>query len=144
MLLPWCVQNFFVISQLCYEQEHNKFSLNSNFTKILLGGQGCGATVHDTHLSLDLIFYSNMSSSYISLCSSSKVVPHPCQARDWTICIPNAFSVYTFLLINSLWPSDHIWWHRSGSVLAQLMACWLTAPSHYLNQCWLVLNLTNP
>ena len=38
---------------------------------------------------------------------------------------------------NSLWPSDTIWWKRSGSTLAQVMACCLAAPSHYLNQCWL-------
>ena len=31
-------------------------------------------------------------------------------------------------------PSDAIWWHRSGSPLAQVMAWCLTAPSHYLNQ----------
>ena len=41
-------------------------------------------------------------------------------------------------LINSSWPSDAIWWHRSGSTLVQVMACCLTAPSHYLNQCWVV------
>ena len=35
---------------------------------------------------------------------------------------------------NSLWPSDSIWWHSSGSTLAQVMACCLTAPSHYLSQ----------
>ena len=34
-----------------------------------------------------------------------------------------------------LWPSDTIWRQRSGSTLAQVMACCLTAPSHYLNQC---------
>ena len=28
-------------------------------------------------------------------------------------------------------------WHRPGSTLAQVMACCLTAPRHYLNQCWL-------
>ena len=39
--------------------------------------------------------------------------------------------------LNSLWPSDTIWWHRSGLALAQVMACCLIAPSHYLNQCWL-------
>ena len=34
-------------------------------------------------------------------------------------------------------PSDtHIRRHRYGSTLAQVMACCLTAPSHYLNQCW--------
>ena len=29
---------------------------------------------------------------------------------------------------------------RSGSSLAQVMACCLTAPSHYLNQWWLIIN----
>ena len=28
----------------------------------------------------------------------------------------------------------------SGSTLAQVMACCLTAPSHHLNQCWLVIS----
>ena len=34
-------------------------------------------------------------------------------------------------------PNDVIWLQRSGSTLAQKMGCCLTAPSHYLNQCWL-------
>ena len=42
--------------------------------------------------------------------------------------------------LNSLRPSDAIWRHRSGSTLAQVMACCLTAPSHYLNQCWLIIS----
>ena len=29
---------------------------------------------------------------------------------------------------------------RSRSMLAQVMACCLTAPSHYLNQCWLSIS----
>ena len=29
--------------------------------------------------------------------------------------------------------------YRSGSTMVQVMACWLTAPSHYLNQCWLFI-----
>ena len=33
----------------------------------------------------------------------------------------------------SLWPNDTIWRQRSGSTLAQVMACCLTAPSHYLH-----------
>ena len=40
--------------------------------------------------------------------------------------------------INSLWPSDAICRCRSGSTLAQIMACCLTAPSYYLNQRWLI------
>ena len=44
------------------------------------------------------------------------------------------FGMISFI-INSLWPSDAIWWHRSGSAPAQVMACCLMAPTHYLNQC---------
>ena len=32
------------------------------------------------------------------------------------------------------------WWHKYGSTLAQVMACCLTAPSHYLNQCRLIIS----
>ena len=44
------------------------------------------------------------------------------------------------ILFNSLRPSDAIWRHRSGSTLARVMACCLTAPSHYLNQFWLIIS----
>ena len=30
--------------------------------------------------------------------------------------------------------------NRSGSTLVQVMACCLTAPSHYLKQCWLIIS----
>ena len=40
---------------------------------------------------------------------------------------------------NSLWPSDAIWLQGSWSTLVQVMVCCLTAPSHYLNQCWLII-----
>ena len=42
--------------------------------------------------------------------------------------------------INSLGPSDTMWHWRSWSTLVQVMACCLTAPSHYLNQCWLIIS----
>ena len=42
--------------------------------------------------------------------------------------------------LNSLKPSDAIWRQRSGSTLVQVMACCLTAPSHYLNLCWLIIS----
>ena len=41
--------------------------------------------------------------------------------------------------INSLWPSDAIWRQGSRSTLVQVMACCLTAPSHCLNQSWLII-----
>ena len=43
------------------------------------------------------------------------------------------------LPFNSLRPSDAIWRQWSWTTLAQVMACCLTAPSHYLNQCWLII-----
>ena len=46
--------------------------------------------------------------------------------------------------VNSLWPSDAIWWNRSGSTLVQVMACCLMSPSLYLNQCWLLEKLVKP
>ena len=33
------------------------------------------------------------------------------------------------VFLNSLWPSDAIWCKRSGSILAQVMACCLMAPT---------------
>ena len=48
--------------------------------------------------------------------------------------------MHRYTLINSLRPSDIIWWQGSRSILAQVMACCLRAPSHYLNQCWLMIS----
>ena len=42
--------------------------------------------------------------------------------------------------IDSLWPGDPIWRHRSGLTLVQVMTWCLTAPSHYLNQCWIFIS----
>ena len=33
-----------------------------------------------------------------------------------------------------------IWWQRSRSALAQVMACCLIAPSHYRNQYWFIIS----
>ena len=41
--------------------------------------------------------------------------------------------------VNSLWPSDAIWRQGSRSTLVQVLVCCLTASSHYMNQCWLVI-----
>ena len=44
------------------------------------------------------------------------------------------------LRVIPLWPSDSIWLHRTGSTLAEVMACCLMTPSHYLNQCWCIIS----
>ena len=40
--------------------------------------------------------------------------------------------------INSLWPSEAMWLHKTGATLVQVMPCCLTTPSHYLNQYLLI------
>ena len=49
-------------------------------------------------------------------------------------------NLVNWVYIKSLGPSDAIWHWRSWSRLVQVMACCLTAPSHYLNQCWLIIS----
>ena len=41
-------------------------------------------------------------------------------------------------IFNSLWPSDTIWWHRSGSTLAHVMGSCLMVTNHP-NYCWLFI-----
>ena len=63
-------------------------------------------------------------------------------AHYWLWNIPTTIisELYIYIHLNSLGPSDAIWWQRSGSTLAQVMGGCLTAPSHYLNQCWLIVS----
>ena len=43
--------------------------------------------------------------------------------------------------LNTLWLSAVIWQQQSWSILVQVMAWCLMAPSHYLNQsCWLIIS----
>ena len=55
--------------------------------------------------------------------------------KKFWICQVLLHNVYS-----SFWPSYAIWRQRCWSTLAQVMACCLTAPSHYLNQCWLTIS----
>ena len=54
--------------------------------------------------------------------------------RMYHIWKSNVYNYYT------LWPSEAITLHKSGSTLVQVMACCLAAPSHYPNQCWLIIS----
>ena len=70
-------------------------------------------------------WYYQTTSHYLSQCRPRSILPNGITRPQW---------------VNSLRPREAIWWHRSGSTLAQVMACCLTAPSHYLNQCWLIIS----
>ena len=50
---------------------------------------------------------------------------------------PDISMLSTYLVsfsFDSLWPSNAMWWHRSGSTLAQVLACCLMEPNHFPNQ----------
>ena len=48
------------------------------------------------------------------------------------------FGMSDTLYSDSFWASDAIWWHRSILTLVQVMASYLTAQNHNLNQWWLI------
>ena len=58
----------------------------------------------------------------------SKYASFMCVLETWSIAC------------NSLWHNDTIWWYRLGSAFVWLMACFLTAPSHYLSTCWPIIS----
>ena len=66
-------------------------------------------------------------------------VCHICMCVDLYVCVRYSACITMCAIIYSLWPGDAIWRHISGSTSAQVMACCLAAPIHYLNQCWLII-----
>ena len=88
-------------------------------------------------------------SAFMALCKGNPPITggFPSQRAN------NAARVFTFirqamgLSVRILEKTEHIliqcdaiWGHRSGSTLAQVMACCLVAPSNYLNQCCLIIS----
>ena len=83
----------------------------------------------------------NVDDSYYSICDKYLVSMPWCSklGHKWCIgLVPAQFRhimarlqgkcvyvSYVCVLFMTLWPSEAIWWHR------------LSAPSHYLNQCWI-------
>ena len=55
----------------------------------------------------------------------------------WT---PLSTHLSNTVIKNSLWPGDATLRYRSGLTSSLVIACWLTAPSHYLNPCWLFIS----
>ena len=77
------------------------------------------------------------------LCWDSKLWFSPNQTIIFLFRIRNPLqyvSRETVWYVNSLWSREAIWQHGTMSILAQVMAWCLMAPSHYLNQCWLIIS----
>ena len=78
--------------------------------------------------------YSLWSYSQVSIGTGNDFLPNRWQAITWT-----SVGINRWEWVNSLWPGDAIWRRGTRSTLAQVMACCLATPSHYLNQCWLII-----
>ena len=52
--------------------------------------------------------------------------------------MPQHYVILPWYVVNTFWPGEATWWHQS--TFAQLMVSCLTAPRHYLNQCWLIIS----
>ena len=101
------------------------------FNSLSLGICSCNLTVS----------FSNTAQWWISSVCPIQVdmensVFHPARVEACMIFQYDVIFSCTCICINSLWPGDTIWWHRTGSALIQVMSCCLTALSHYLNQFW--------
>ena len=72
-----------------------------------------------------------------NMCSEIKLLKLPTHHRSGIKIIATSSRSQC---VHSSWPGDAIWWHRFGSTLGQVMACCLTAPIHYQNQCWLMIS----
>ena len=68
--------------------------------------------------------------------SGNKPLPEPC----WLKYMSYGVTLPKLQWVDSLWPGDALWRHGTRPTLAQVMACCLTTPSHYLNQCWLIIH----
>ena len=75
------------------------------------------------------LYISNFSLKYFVVVN--RTTPSYRHHMNWL----DSFYLLGVRFIHSFWPSDAIWWHRSGSTLAQLMACCLTA--HYHEKVWI-------
>ena len=80
--------------------------------------------------------------SLVNIGSGNGLVPRSLSPYDVTR--PQWVNISIHVVsIHSLRPSGTILQHKSGSILAQVMACCLKAPSHYLNQSWLIIRLSH-
>ena len=68
----------------------------------------------------------------------SAILPHTDAYIQYMSCVNGP------QIVNILWTSDAIWGHRTWWTwwtLVQVMAWCLRAPSHDLNQCWLMMSI---
>ena len=109
-----------------------------NNTKYLIGGGG-GINCINYYCQHWLCLYCKNVWTSVSVFVIHKYIPVILHTFS---CVVLCFGVRRKLVSFkvSIGTSDAICRYRSGSTLALAMACCLTAPNRYLNQCWLIIS----
>ena len=106
-----------------------------------------GIDVGDMRILGNLFCFAGTTSKELSVATRNVWMARPSSSQEPTVVWarnsrriwPGEVGTTTSRWIDSLWPKDAIWHLRTWSTLVQVMACCLMAPSHYLNQCWLII-----
>ena len=122
-----CESDFTLYAQASIQ--YNKFE-NYTFEITAISPRHQWVNYHDLGVQSQLrFFYEGTCMVYLSItdkgCPSGGAVSD--STDQSTVCL-------------TAWPSGAIWRHRYGSRMAQIMAFCLTAPSHYLKECWLIIS----
>ena len=72
----------------------------------------------------------------------NKKISNTFSEKYWELCEEHPLPRIHVGHVNSSPPSPAYMRQETGSALVQVMACRLTAPSHYLKQSWLIVNWT--
>ena len=89
-----------------------------------------------------MALYHQATSHHLSQCWPRSVSLYSVTRPQWVNASSGTSPLVRLLYfgdVHSLWPSNTICQYTSGSTMAQVMACCLMAPSHYLTQCWLII-----
>ena len=134
------------LAQPLLKQTSHVSSANHTTSNVMFAKQGCRvncmagsmdtSAVIFTHNDMmahhfTLLFSSRTNSNDTSFFYSHEMDSYKILHMPWLLCCCGMN-----IMFNSLWPSGTICWQKSGLTLVQVMACCLTGPSHYLNQCW--------
>ena len=122
-----------VISMWTWYQMYGGLKLLSNWIKIVLHRSYNPCTLRPC----DALWPHRCVSILVQVMACFLAAPlYPCNVKNGLILIYYVGQHMLFLTcvpINTSWPSDFIWRHRSEKTLVQIIACLLTTPSHSLN-----------
>ena len=128
------------LAQIWWFQLKSVTSYHANKVKFTDGRTDAGNDNTPSAWKATFFMHLHVTINWIIILSFRRQWVNTASSETHPACTLIAYQCHWSPAVNSLRPSDATWRHSSGSTLAQVMACCLTAPSHYLNQCWLIIS----